>query len=381
MVSVLSLCFTLALAWLLTQMAPSPATLLFCRVSLLSCLGISAVAVIAVPVVRLSPMVVARKVEKRFPQFSQRLVTLTESPRNRAIVPFYDLIAEDTLGIARGATPEQLVGGVKMAGVAAMGIGAGFVLLWLALWPRGAVGREAQALWTGSSDFSVELKPVRKTVLRGSAVTVSAHVSGFPAKAVELLVRYAGSRSWQKISMLPGSDASEFVFRFDRLPASAELYATAQGIESPVSAIRTINLPRVENIEAFYAQQRKQSGDIVAPIGTVATLRIETDRPLNAAELVVEPGDSLPLAPTSNNTTSASLSVMRDAAYHVSVRYEGELVQVSGEYEIEVPMADKSRPRPAAPVNVRTGPIPPGYETAVAAYYKRLSEAQGGQHQ
>ncbi len=44
---------------------------------------------------------------------------------------------------------------------------------------------------------------------------------------------------------------------------------------------------------------------------------------MSSAELVVEPGDSLPLPATSGNATSASLSVMRDALYHVSIRYEG----------------------------------------------------------
>src|ERR1022692_4725845 len=70
-----ALCFTLAFAWLLTQLDPSPAYLTYSRVALLMCVGVSAIAAIAIPVVRLRPMVVARAVEKRFPQFSQRLVT------------------------------------------------------------------------------------------------------------------------------------------------------------------------------------------------------------------------------------------------------------------------------------------------------------------
>jgi len=323
-------------------------------------------------------MAVARRVEKKFPQFSERLVTLTESRHNHAADPFQMLLAEDTLGIARGATPEQLVDCGKILSVAAMGAGAGFLLMWLVLWSRGPVAAEARALWTDKNEFAVELKPFRKTVLRGSAVIAAAHLNGFSAKKADLLVRYAGSQDWKTIPMLPGNDRSEFVFTFSRLSASAELYARTEGIRSCVSIVKAIDLPRVTKIEASYEQSGTTSGDIVAPIGTQATLRIETDRPMTAAELVVEPGDSLNLPATTNNATTASLRVLRDAEYHVSVRYEGDLVQVSDEHEIEVLMMDKSHPRPATPVNVRAGAIPVGYERAVAAYYKRLSEAQGG---
>jgi len=376
MVLALALCFTLVFAWLLTRLDPSPAYLTYGRICLFVCLGISAVAAVAIPIVRLGPMAVARRVEERFPQFSQRLLTLAEG-RHDPADPFMSLVAEDTLGIALGATPQQLVSRGKMLSVGAMAAGAGCLLVWLVTWSYGVVGNEAKALWTGTDQFTIELKPLHKTVLRDASVIVAAHLNGFSAKGADLLVRYAGSRDWKKVSMIPGADGSEFVFAFDRLSASAELYVKAEWIRSAVSVVRTIDLPRVQNIVASYEHQEKENGDVIAPIGTLAKIRIETDRPMNSAELVVEPGDSLPLPATDGNATSASLSVMRDAFYHVSVRYEGELVQVSDEHAIEVPMLDQSRPRPAARVSVRTGPIPPGYESAVAAYYKRLSEVQG----
>jgi len=379
-VMAVALCCTVAFAWLLTRLDPSPVFLTYSRVALLVCLAISAIATIAIPVVQLTPMAVARAVEKRFPQFGQRLVTLEESRHDHAD-PFMSLIAEDTLGIARGATPQQLVGLGKMFSVAAMAAATCFLLVSLVMWPHGVIGNEAKALWIGSDQFTVELKPLHKTVLRDSAVIVAAHLNGFSAKQADLLVRYAGSPDWKKVSMLPGADESEFVFAFNRLSSNAEMYVKAEGVRSAVSVVKTIDLPRVRSIAASYQSQEQENGDIVAPIGTLAKLRIETDRPMTSAELVVEPGDSLPLPATSGNATFASLSVMRDAFYHVSVRYQGELVQVSDEHAIEVPMLDKSRPRPVAPVNVRTGPIPPGYESAVAAYYKRLSEVQAGSPQ
>jgi hypothetical protein len=244
-----ALCFTLAVAWLLTRLDPSPVFLMYGRAALFVCLGISAVAAVAIPMVRLGPMAVARRVEKKFPQFGQRLVTLAES-RCDAADPFMSLVAEDTLDIARGATPQQLVGGWRMLGVGMMAAGTGCLLVWLVMWSRGVVGNEAEALWTGTDQFTVELKPLHKTVLRGSAVNVSAHLNGFSANEADLLVRYAGSRDWKKVSMIPGVDGSEFVFAFDRLSESAELYVKTEGVRSAVSVVRTIDLPHVQSIAA-----------------------------------------------------------------------------------------------------------------------------------
>lgn len=373
----LALGLTVAFAWMLRLLDPSPMYLTYGRVLLFVCLAISMVVAVWIPIVRFKPTVVARAVEKRFPQFGQKLMTLAES-RHDPSDPFMNLIAEDTLAIARGANSQQLAGRGSMLSIAAMAVGTSFLFVWLVMWPHGVVGTEAKALWMGTNEFVVELKPIHKTVLQGSPLIVSAHVDGFSANEADLLVRYAGSREWKKVSMVRGADESEFVFAFNRISASAELYAKTEGIRSGVSVVRTIDLPRVRSITASYRNQDGENGDIIAPIGTVAKLRIETDRSMSSAELVVEPGDSLPLPVTNGNATSVSVQVMRDALYHVSVRYEGELVQVSDEHAIEVPMTDKNRPRPVAPVNVRIGAIPPGYETAVATYYKRLSEVEGG---
>jgi hypothetical protein len=337
--------------------------------------GITAAATIVIPLVSLNAMAVARKVENKFPQFKQRLLTLTERAHSHAADPFLPLIAENTLVIARETRPKDLVRTRTILSAASVGCAAGLLLVWLVLSSRGVIANEARALWTGTSEFAIELTPVRKTVLRGSAVTVSGRLTGFKSNETDLLVRYSGTATWKTVSMLPGSDSSEFVFEFPRMSVGAEFYAEAEGIRSGISTIKTIDLPRVQHIEASYGETRTD-GDIVAPSGTLAKLKIETDRPVKAGELVVEPGNSVDLAAGRDNSASASLNVMRDGRYHVSVRYGNELVQISDEHEIQVPVADKTRPRPPRPVIVHAGPFPAGYEQAVAFYYKRLSELQ-----
>jgi hypothetical protein len=175
--------------------------------------------------------------------------------------------------------------------------------------------------------------------------------------------------------MLPGYDDTSFIFELQSLPCNAEFFAESEGVRSSVSLLKTIELPRVQRITVpGVGQEVIGDGDITAPAGTRATLNIETDRPLVGAQLVVEPGDSTDLAATEENRTSVSLTVMRHAWYHVSARSGDELVKISDDYEITVPAADRSKPRPANPVILRSGAIPAGYEQAVARYYQRLSD-------
>ena len=57
--------------------------------------------------------------------------------------------------------------------------------------------------------------------------------------------------------------------------------------------------------------------------------------------------------------------------------YEGEAVQVSDEHAIEVVTRDTAPKHGTSLLNgVRSGPVPAGYEKAVADYYRRLAEQQ-----
>lgn len=376
---------TTALALALTRMAPSPAALRTFRAFLFLCTGATAIAAIAIPLARLSAMAVARKVESRFPHFKQRLITLTERRQDCPSDRFLPLLAHDTIGIALEAKPSDLITRATALNMTLMGAAPSLFALWLILWSSGPLANQARSLWTGRNDFRVELKPAGKTVLRGSAVSLSAHLSGFAAKEANLFVRYSKSAIWKQISLPSGPDETTFVFELESLPDNAEFYAESEGIRSSVSLIKTVELPRVQRITVSYVgrvetpsqspqEGAKTNGDIIAPAGTRATLNIETDRPLATGELIIEPGDSVDLAATEKNRTSVGLTVLRHGWYHVSARFGNDMVKISDDHEISVPVADSTRPHPTSPIIVRTGPIPAGYERAVAEYYKRISE-------
>ncbi len=377
-----ALVLTLTIAAILTWLPPSPSGLAMGRLLLWLGIGVVAVAAIVIPLKRLNAARVAIQVERAFPRFAQRIVTFLERKQNHPDDPFLALLEADTFDVAREATQEGLVDPIRLSRVAASGAAGGFVLVWLILWSTGPLSPTAQALWTGNSVFSVEIKSARKTIRRGADLLVTARPVGFHANSVELWIRYQGSQVWRRSPMQAEPPDSGFAHELEHLMASAEYYAEADGVKSSVSRVNVVDLPVVKNIRVVYPNEssaNESDGDIVAPAGTVARLNIETDRPMNGGQLVLELEDPIYLPSTRDNKSSASLIVLRDDGYHVSVLYEGEAVPISDEHAIEVLTGETKPGRTASLLQgVRSGAVPAGYEKAVDAYYKRLSELEQG---
>ena len=69
--------------------------------------------------------------------------------------------------------------------------------------------------------------------------------------------------------------------------------------------------------------------------GTVAKLEIQTDKPLNNAQIVFEEGKPINLDATENNRTTANVPIEKDGTYHIAVMDHGELVRLTDDYFIE----------------------------------------------
>ena len=85
-----------------------------------------------------------------FPQFQQRLVTFAERQENRRD-PFIELLAADTLEVARNAEPEQLLPNKTLLISAGIGVASLAVLVWMIVAGPGYLGYGAALLWTGAA--------------------------------------------------------------------------------------------------------------------------------------------------------------------------------------------------------------------------------------
>ena len=102
---------------LITNASASPTSSLFAaRVALVLALAAVVGYGVALPWRALNDRRAARKAEAAFPQFDQRLVTFAERDRGGRD-PFLELLAADTLQVAKAAQPAYLVPNGKASGL------------------------------------------------------------------------------------------------------------------------------------------------------------------------------------------------------------------------------------------------------------------------
>src|SRR6516225_2157274 len=131
-VTAAALITTLVLVFITNAFAFSQGSLTSARVALFLALALAVGFGLALPLHALTRRRVAGKAEVAFPQFQQRLVTFAErDPGLRE--PFMELLAGDTLELARGVTPKRLVPDIKLAMSLAASVAALGLLIWMIL--------------------------------------------------------------------------------------------------------------------------------------------------------------------------------------------------------------------------------------------------------
>ncbi|MBZ5661676.1 MAG: DUF4175 domain-containing protein [Acidobacteriia bacterium] len=339
------------------------------RVALLFALVLAITFGIALPVAALNRRRAARQAETVFPEFQQRLVTFAERDA-QAREPFLDLLAADTLDVARGAEPARMVPDRKLAAFLGVGGAALCVLVWMILAGPGYLGHGAALLWAatprdGAAPFyDLQVIPGDITVRRNSDQVVTAQLIGLQSSDVRLYARYQSASKWDQVAMRPQAGASGYQFIFAGLPESVEYYVEAGPLRSKHFNIRVLDLPGVKNVRVTYhypswthlqdvAEER--GGDLRAVEGTEANLEIETDKPLSDGVLVVDTGaDSassansgaaddqkqIRLSGGGGNVYKGTIRMEKDGVYHVAILDQGQPVRLSNDFFIEARKAE-----------------------------------------
>ncbi|HYW50024.1 MAG TPA: DUF4175 family protein, partial [Gemmatimonadaceae bacterium] len=193
--------------------------------------------------------------------------------------------------------------------------------------------------------YSIALEPASMVVPRGTDVQLAATLSGFGSETVDLMVRRGASAEWERIPMGVGADSSSYVVRLLDVAEDAEYYAEAGGVRSPMGTITVKDLPGVERIgvELRYPSYMNlppdvtdDGGDIAAPGGATAILRVHATRPVSGGTVVFDSGESLPLTRLDDSTVTARLTVRRDGFYRVELTStDGTVVRGTVEYTVD----------------------------------------------
>src|SRR5208282_3699118 len=248
---------TLVLVAIANALAFSHGSVTAARFGLILVLAIAAAAGLALPLRRLTRRRAIGTAEAAFPQFQQRLTTFTERDGRD---PFIELLAGDTLEIARFAQPQQMVTNRRLWISLGAGIGAFAILVWMIAAGPGFLGYGASLVWTGPrSDkpalYDLRVTPGDAVVRRHADQLVSALPTGLRSPRVKLYARFQSSSKWEEIAMQPtqaGSFAGGYQFLFAGLPENVEYYVTAGALASKHFNIRVTDLPAVKQIRVTY---------------------------------------------------------------------------------------------------------------------------------
>src|ERR1700733_2801738 len=345
---------TLVLVTIANALAFSHGSVTAARFALILILAIAAAAGLALPLRRLTRRRAIGTAEAAFPQFQQRLTTFTERDGHD---PFIELLAGDTLEVARFAEPTQLVTDSRLWISLGASVGAFAILLWMIAAGPGFLGYGAALLWTGPHRdkpalYDLRVTPGDAVVRRHADQMVSALPTGLRAPSVKVHARFQSSAKWEEIAMLPkaaGSFADGYEFLFAGLPENVEYYVTVGAMTSQHFNIRVTDLPSVKQIRVTYhypawtgmpSETEERGGDLRAVTGTEAELDVSTDRPLPGSQLQLDNGQQIQLSGGQNNVYHGTLKMDRDGVYHVAGLEQGQPVRVSEDFFIEARKAN-----------------------------------------
>ena len=200
---------TVVLVVIANALAFSRGSVTGARFALILILAIAAAAGLALPLRRLTRRRAIGTAESAFPQFQQRLTTFAERDgQHPSQDPFIELLAGDTLEVARSAGPEQIVTGRRLWISLGIGAGAFAILLWIIAAGPGFLGYGAWLLWTGTHRgqpalYDLRVTPGDAVVRRHADQMVAALPTGLRSPSVKLHARFQSSPRWEETAMQP----------------------------------------------------------------------------------------------------------------------------------------------------------------------------------
>jgi hypothetical protein len=214
----------------------SGASVLGARLCLFLGLALAIAAALAIPVIRLNRRYAARRAERRYPRFEERLLTFAEKLEADPDDPFLPLLAGDALAVAQQAHPFGVARAAAFFGFSSAAIAAVLALVWLGTSGPGFLGYGTSLLWAGlpkgaaAPYYAIRVDPGNRTIRKRADQVISAQLTGFTAPRVRFFARYSGASQWEQAEMRTQAGGSSYQFLIAGVSESLDYYVEAAGV-------------------------------------------------------------------------------------------------------------------------------------------------------
>jgi hypothetical protein len=180
--------------------------------------------------------------------------------------PFLELLAADTLPMARNAAPKAITKTNWIFSFSSAAVLAVAVLVWLAISGPGFLGYGTSLLWAGLPKgevkpfYSIRVDPGNRTLRKRANQTITARLSGFSAPNVLFFAKYASSSQWEQAEMRTQAADSAYEFLIASVPETFAYYVEAGGVKSDIFKLKVIHLPNVKKIRVTNERCCRGSG-------------------------------------------------------------------------------------------------------------------------
>ena len=196
-----------------------------------------------------------------------------------------------------------------------------------------------------ANPYRLEVLPGDTTVPRGADQVVSARLQGFGAEPVEIVYRAAGDSVFERIAMLAVDDSAGYELVLFGLDEPTEYFVEAGGVRSSVFRISVADLPYVDRLALEYhfpaytglePRRVEDAGDIAAVRGTRVRVLVAPTMPVPGGRILLDSGDSIPLAPDSAGLLVGEIQVQREGLYGIELQGPETPVMASPQYTIDI---------------------------------------------